>query len=294
MLWLILGISTALFFALVHIASKYAAAKADTFYLSNTMWIIYSILSLPLVISFFPELVMNTDAFLGFVVIGLISFSTNIIYLKSLRHGDISKTVPLLSITPVFTLIIALFWLGEFPKINGIFGIIFIVTGTYFLNLEHFRKNNVLEPLLQVFKDRASRLMLLVAVAYGLGSVTDKFIINHSNPLSRVVIFSYFTVFFNTMYLLVRDGKRFIHNIKDTFRLWKTILLIDVLYLLMLLFQMYGLSLTYTAYIIALKRTSAVFSVVLAYLIFNERRHFYTILAATLLMAAGIFLMAFF
>ena len=294
MLWLIFGLLSALFFALLHITSKYAVERADPYYLSNAIWITYSALSLPLVLLFHQKIVMNKETVLGFIGIGLLIFSTNILYLKSLKYGDISKTVPLLSITPIFTLGIAMLWLREFPKMSGILGIILIIAGTYFINFEHFRGDRVFAPFHQLFKNRASRLMLLVAAAYGLGSVTDKFIINHSNILTRIALFSYFALVFNTVYLAARDRRLFIAKTKDSFRLWKTVLLLDVFYFLTLYFQMTGLSLTYTSYVIALKRTSAVFSVILAYFIFNERRHFRAALAATVLMMAGVFLMAFF
>lgn len=290
MLWPIFGIFTAIFFALVHIMSKYAAGKAEPYYLSNAIWVVYSILSLPLVIFFHKKIVLNVEAFLGLILVGLISFSTNIIYLKSLRDGDISKTVPLLSITPVFTLLIAMLWLREFPKPAGMAGIMLIIAGAYFLNFEHFRRDRILEPLRQVFKNRASRLMLIVAAAFGIGSVADKFVVNHSNAFTRVVLFGYFTVFFNTAYLAIRDRKRFIVNTKGSFRIWRMLLLIDVFYLLTLFFQMYGLSLTFTAYIISLKRTSAIFSVILAYFLFGERRYFKTVLPATILMVLGVVL----
>ncbi len=290
MLWLILGILTALFFALIHIVSKYAAEKADPSYLSNAIWIIYSLLVLPLVILFWPKLIITTETFLGFIIIGLIIFSTKIIYLNSLKLGTLSKTVPLLSVTPVFTLIIGMIWLGEFPKVIGVLGIMVIVFGTYLLNIEHFKTYQIFGPISAVFEDKASKLMIIVAFAYGFGSVVDKFVINHSNVISRVILFSYFTVFFNTMYLLIKDKNLFILKTKNVFRFWKIILLIDVFYLSMLLCQMYGLTLTYTAYIISLKRIAAVFSIIIAYFIFKEKKNFWIILSGTILMVIGAFL----
>jgi uncharacterized membrane protein len=162
-----------------------------------------------------------------------------------------------------------------------------MVSGTYVLNAEYFSKSNFIEPLISICNVKSSRLMLIVAFAYGFGSVADKFVINHSNVISRVVIFSYFTVFFNTLYLLLKDKREFFPRIIVAFRFWKSLVLFNILYLLMLLFQMYGLTLTHTVYIISLKRTSALFSVVLAYFIFQEKKYFWSILSGTVLMVIG-------
>jgi len=287
MVWCITGILTAFFFSLTHIISKYIADRTDPFYLSNTVWMLYSIIVFPFVIIFWPELVINIKVFFGLILIGIISFSTQVIFFKSLKQGTVSKTVPLLSITPLFTLIIALLWLKEFPKLTGVSGIILIVFGTYILNINHFRRDQFFEPLFAIFKVNAYRLMLMVALAYGFGSVLDKFVVNHSNVISRVFIFSYFSVFFNTVYLILKDKKDFFYKTKHVLRFWKTILLFDIFYLLMLLLQMYSLTLTHTAYVISLKRTAALFSVIMAYFIFGEKKYIWSTLSGTFLMVIG-------
>ena len=92
----------------------------------------------------------------------------------------------------------------------------------------------------------------------------------------------------------IKDGKAsfsktkaiFTDNIKGIF--FATLIFYGVI-----ITQMWALSLTYAAYIIAVKRISAIFTVVFAYFVLKERKNFMHVLLGVVLMVIGVVLLAF-
>lgn len=56
------------------------------------------------------------------------------VYLQSLKHGQLSKTAPLLSLYPTVMLVTGALFLGQTPSIAAIIAVLIIVMGVYVLN----------------------------------------------------------------------------------------------------------------------------------------------------------------
>jgi len=293
MLWLLFGLLTALFFALFHIFNKKYVAKSDAEYFAYIILVFSTIAAIPLILLLREKLVFNYYWLVGMIFIGIIIWITRVLYTKSLKVAEVSKTVPLLSITPLFTLIIAMVWLGEFPSPMGITGIIVLISGIYLFNYQK-GQGSIFEPFLLIFKNKGALLMFIVALIYGVGSVIDKFVINHSNPLSIILFNSAFASFFQTIYLSIKDKNYFIPKARKVIKEnWRGGLVITVFFYLFITTQIYGISLIHTVYIIALKRMSVLFVVIIAYFVFKERKSFTYVLGGTILMLLGGVLMLF-
>src|SRR5262245_39658689 len=76
----------------------------------------------------------------GYILPGLgalsMNFLGNLAFLKSLKLSPLSRTVPLLSLTPVFTALTAVPLLGELPAPTQALGIVLVVAGAVALNAE--------------------------------------------------------------------------------------------------------------------------------------------------------------
>lgn len=293
MTWLILGLLTAIFYALFHISNKKYVAKSDAEYFAYIILIFSAAAAIPLIFLLKEKIILNHYWLIGMVFVGIVIWITRVLYSTSLKITEISKTVPLLTITPLFTLIIAMVWLKEFPSLMGICGILVLVSGVYIFNCRK-GQGSLFEPFKLIFRDKGALLMFTVALIYGVGSVIDKFVVNHSTPLSVVLFSSAFAGFFQTIYLVARDKNNFIQKAKKTIgENWKGAMIITLLVYLFNLTEKYGISMTNTAYINALKRTSVFFVVIIAYFVFKERKNFIYVLVGTVLMMFGVLLMLF-
>ncbi len=297
MLWLILGLLCAVFFAISHIVSKKIVDKADPQYIAFAKLLFTAILTTPLLFFFWDKLIITSESLLLMVIIGVMIVIGGILYMSGLKYGSVSKTIPLLSLSPLFTLVIAMFWVQEYPNRYGIFGVIILVIGTYVLNIEksintsEVRYSKLLAPFAKIFTNKGARLMFFLAIFWGLSSVVDKAAINASNAISRILLYSYFAIVFFFIYLLLKEKSSFLPKLKETLKNnIKGLLVLVILNFLVIATQMFGISLTHTAYIIALKRASAIFTVIFAFFILKEKENFLTILIGTLLLVLGVIL----
>ena len=188
-------------------------------------------------------------------------------YIQAYRISPLSLVMPLLAFTPVFLILVGWLLLGERVNLGGVAGIALIVMGSYLLNIERWREG-LLKPFVAIFHDQGSRLMLAVSFIFSFGAALGKITIQNSSPL-------FFAFFFflvqNTVILLLfhLTGKaRFS-------QLWQRPipgLVVGLLLVGHLIFHALSLSLAKAAYMIAVKRTNLVFSVILGRLFFGEER----------------------
>src|SRR4051794_8901809 len=64
----------------------------------------------------------------------LLNVVANLLFLNGMRQAPISVSVPLLSLTPVFTTLTAIPLLGERPSVLGVVGILLVIAGAIWLN----------------------------------------------------------------------------------------------------------------------------------------------------------------
>lgn len=105
-----------------------------------------------------------------------------ILYMRALRFGDISLTIPLMGFSPLFLVIASPFLLNEFPSRVQFLGILLICLGAYFLNLNP-KENNYFAPLKSLITTQSSRLILIVAFLWALTTSFDKIGAKNSSPL---------------------------------------------------------------------------------------------------------------
>lgn len=186
-----------------------------------------------------------------------------LLYIRAIKISPLSVTVPFLAFTPIFLVVVAYLVLGERPGSRQLLGIICIVAGGYLLNVRA-SKEGLLGPVRAVFREKGSVLMLLVALIYSVTSTLGKLAINHSGPVFfGAIYFTLVTVAFSPFVLAGNGRPR---------PRWRWGLLgVGLFYGLMALFHYLALSMTQVAYMISVKRTSIIFSVVYGWLLFRER-----------------------
>jgi drug/metabolite transporter (DMT)-like permease len=102
-----------------------------------------------------------------------LNIAANLLFFAALRNSQLSVTIPLLSLTPVFTALLAIPMLGEIPALRQWLGILLVVAGAFVLNLP---EGGSLSPAARspVSAPRGAGLMVLVALFWSLTGPFDK------------------------------------------------------------------------------------------------------------------------
>ena len=206
-----------------------------------------------------------------------------LLYIRALSLSPLSLTTPFLSFTPVFLLFTSPLMLDESPSINGIYGILLIVIGAYILNLSSAR-HGILDPFRQIFKEKGSYMMLIVAFIYSITSNFGKMGVLYSSPSFFAA--SYFSLLAVVFFFVVLKKT----GIRAVFK--KELFVIGILSSIMISFHMAAIKLIYVSYMISIKRSSLLFGIIFG-VIFYKEKGFKEKLAAGLIMILGIIIISF-
>ncbi len=188
-----------------------------------------------------------------------------ILYLYAIKLSPLSLSVPFLSFTPVFMLITGYLTLGERVNLWGAGGVIFIVVGSYVLNIDK-AQNGLWRPFSSFFKEKGSWLMMIVAFLFSFAAVIGKKSMQHSSPL--FFTFSFFLTF-NLLFILslFLTGKMQFGNIVANRK--KGCWLGGLLVLHVCCHALAIINAT-AVYMIAVKRSSILFSMLFSWLVLKE------------------------
>ena len=213
-----------------------------------------------------------------------INIMAYILYLYAIKASPISLSIPFLAFTPAFMILTGFFILAETINFWGGLGIALIVLGGYIL---HFKQGqeNLLAPLAAFLHEKGSWYMLIVAILFAFAAVIGKKAILHSSPL----FFSYFFFMtFNGMVLAgiilsrKNDWRKIIRN--SGRGMW-----LGSLLMVHISFHGLAIALSTAVYMVAVKRSSILISIILSWLLLKETDIRYRGFG-TLLMFAGMLL----
>ena len=265
MTWILFAFLTALFRSLTDVAGKFGLKNMDEYIVA---WAL-NFFALPLLIPllFFIEIPDITPGFwIAILVSGTLNIATAILYLKAIKLADLSLVIPLSTFTPLFLLITSPLIVGEFPNIFGLIGILLIVFGSYILNIKE-KKDGLFSPFKALVSNKGAQLMLLVAFIWSITSNFDKIGLQNSSPIFYGIAINIFITIGITPFVLFKSKK----NIKQIPKNLKSLIPVGVFHGLMIIFHMIAISMTLVAYLISIKRTSAIISVLFGAIIFKEK-----------------------
>lgn len=208
------------------------------------------------------------------------------LYVLAIRDAPLYLTLPYLSFTPVFNIAVGYIILNETVDMKGGAGILLVVIGSYLLNLDQFNQSGsgLFAPLTAIYKLKNSRLMLIAAAIYSLTSVLSKRAMQYSEP--AVFGAHYYTLvgmaFLSIMLFTQPEKLQLIR--KRT----KANLVVGSYMAIMIATHFLAIAQIEAAYMIAVKRTSVIFGMLLGAWMFKEiatYQHF----TAAILMVTGVF-----
>lgn len=217
-----------------------------------------------------------------FILLSLELIAT-VLYMRGIQISPLSLTLPFLSFTPVFVIVTGYLLLGEKVTLLGGLGIILIVIGSYVLNLPSL-KNGILGPFKAIRYEKGSLLLLQVALIYSITSVLGKMGLLMTDPLWFA---SFYFLLLGISGGLVTKIFFKVKIIKFIKKSYEKILWVGLTQALMCYAHMVALYFLETAYMIALKRISILFAVIMGYFVFKEG-YFKIRFLAVVLMFLGI------
>ncbi len=246
----------------------------------------YALPFLVLALVFIPVPRLDGTFWLTLVVLLPLEIIALVLYVKAIRLSPLSLSIPFMAFSPVFIIFIAFFVLGEWPDRSGAAGILLITLGAYFLNVSASRYG-LLGPIKAIFKEPGSVLMIAVAFIYSITSTLGKVAVQHSSP-----------VFFGFLYPLVLTVPLtflviFKGQLKGVVSRPSAFLPIGLSTAVMIMSHFVAISLVDVAYMISVKRTSLIFSVLYGKFLFNEEKIKERLLGSALMMA-GVVTIVFF
>ncbi len=206
------------------------------------------------------------------------------LYLLAIRDSPLHLTLPYLAFTPVFNVATGWLVLGEQVSAHGLLGILLVVSGAYWLNIRQLKNsNNLLAPFLAITRERGSRLMLVVATIYSFTSVAGKSAMQYATPQSFGAV--YYVLIGTAMVIITVFYKP--ATLRVLTRMPTQTLFVGVLMAVMVVTHFLALAKVEVAYMIAVKRTSLLFGIILGAFLFKER-HLAQHFMAGSMMVAGV------
>ncbi|MEG3974918.1 EamA family transporter [Microcoleus sp. herbarium8] len=286
MTWLIFGILTAFFEAIKDVFSKQNLKKNDEYVVAWSLASFSAVFLTPFL--FFIEIPqlnpqLNPQFWIALSIGGSINAVTVILYIKAIKLSDLSLTVPLVALTPLFMLLTSPLIVGEYPNLFDYIGIFLIVTGSYLLNIKE-KSQGYLAPFKALLHQPGPKLMLIVAFLWSITSNFDKIGVQNSSPIFW--LFSLFTTMSLLLLpVLLNKTPNPSRKIMQQLPMLATMGFVNALGVI---FQMQALTMTLVVQVIAVKRTSVLMGVLFGHFIFKEKDIQQRLLGAAI-MIVGVF-----
>lgn len=283
--WFAIALACALFTACCDATSKRIMQENDEWITGATVLFVAGVLLTPLIVSlglrpFTWELAELLIALLPLEVLGYYLF------LSALRLAPLSLVTPLLAFTPVLTVLTAQFLLGEVVSDLSRVGIGLVGVGAYILYIDPADRS-LFGPLRALFANAGARRMLLAAAVWALTSTLGK----PGTQLYGAIQFGFLVLVCLTACFGVMSLIRMRRGATAASLTRKTALLFLIAGLFMAAAEVthfLSLSMAPVACMIAVKRISLVFGVLLGRIVFGEEHVGYRF-AGSSLMVAGLF-----
>lgn len=210
----------------------------------------------------------------------------NVLFMRSVELSPLSRTVPFLSLTPVFSALAAIPLLGEVPGVMHWAGIGLVVVGTLVLNSD--LSDNWWSSLTH---EKGAPYMIAVAVLWAFSTALDKRALPHASPATHAFLLCAGTAMILLSWLFIQREQGELRKVLEAPKGLLAGLVGFAVAALAL--QMIAIQYLWVAVIETLKRAFGVLgSIVFGKLFFEEPVTRWKLLAAAL-MVAGTTLLAF-
>ncbi|MBN2458903.1 EamA family transporter [Candidatus Woesearchaeota archaeon] len=268
MVWFVYAFLTAIFESAKDVFSKKSLKEMDEYVVSWSLMFFSLVFLLPMFI--FINIPMLTSQFwIALLIGGSLNVMAIILFMKAIKASDLSLTIPMITFTPLFLLLTSPIMIGEFPTPLGLSGVLLIVVGSYVMKIKYMKKGlkGFFAPFGALIKEKGPRLMLLVAFIWSITSNFDKMGVINSSPMFWVAATGLFMAIIMLPIMLFKS-KNIMQKMKSGY---KALIPMGIFGVAASIFQMTAVSMTLVAYVISIKRTSTIMSVLFGHFLFKEK-----------------------
>ena len=255
MTWFFLSIFTALFASARDFQSKKFLSCVDPLTVSWALSL-FSVPALGVTLAFTEIPSVDTTFYLLVAGAGSVLAVGWILYIRALSVSDMSLSIPMISFSPLFLLILAPLVFGEFPSPIGVVGVSLIVIGTYVLAVAR-SSFGFFSPFRALLREPGPRLMLIAAAVFSVAAVFEKAGITRSSS----ILFAFSENLFAALFMVPIIYFKHRSGFRETYLNRKPLLPIGLCVAMMFVCQATALRLGPVAYVVAIKRFSVLFSV---------------------------------
>ncbi len=209
---------------------------------------------------------------------------------RAVKHMQISTSSPLLLVGPFMTAITAYIILGEKLSYLQWTGIALLAIGIYTLETKHFFRFK--EFLANILGDKYTRYIMFGLLLYAFTGVGDRFVIAHwhvAPTLYTALIQLFLAMQFVFITLYYRGGLAAPYRIMQSN--WKSLIFIALLTTGYRLMQAEATALAAIGLVVAVKRSSSLFTTIIGGELFHDKDIFRKSIAC-LIMIGGVYLIA--
>lgn len=267
--WYLFALASALLIGIVSILEKKILMHETPLEFSSAFSFYNFLFTLPLL--FFIDLkALDLQVVLligGVALLGSLAFFYTA---RGVQNLDVSLVSPLRSIGPATTAILAVFFLNESLAVSQWIGMGAIVIGSYILSSEAHQ--HLLDPLKRFFHSRSVHFILIAVCLYSVTAVLDRSILHSLNtePLTYIFVVNAYELFFFLIMSELFSTKHhgIVHGIaKGGFLLPVT----SIAIVLSRICHANAVKLAYIGLAEAVKRSSALFVVIVGGRLFHEK-----------------------
>ncbi len=202
----------------------------------------------------------------------------NFAFIHSVRLSPLSRTIPLLSLTPAFTALIAIPLLGEVPSRAQTAGILLVVAGATALN----SNADIRRPFAGLLQEKGALVMIGVALMWSLSGPLDKLALTHASVLFHANVMTLGVAVGALLILWLQGRLDALRSARSyTWLLGGAMIAVT----LALLFQLLAIKSVFVSLVEAFKRSlGSLMAVVLGRVIFRERVHPVQVVAVLVMM----------
>ncbi|MGD1952099.1 MAG: EamA family transporter [Leptolyngbyaceae cyanobacterium] len=277
MLWLALASGTAFCEALKDATGKQALKSLDEYSVLLGFTSTGALLMAILMLATEGLPTLGPDFGLALLVGGGLNILAFTLYTRAIKIADLSLTVPLVTLTPLFLLVTSPIIVDEWPTGLDALGVLFLIVGSYMLNLKP-REGFTLAPLQALMANPGSRMMLGVAFLWSITSNFDKVgTLNSSSLFWGMSLFGMIAIGM-VPFVMQRAWQKGGGSVIDGLQTDKSaarsqapfVVLAGIFNALGVSLQFVALTMAPVAQVIAVKRMSTLISVVFGYILFGE------------------------
>lgn len=285
MVWYLLALVSAFFSATGAVLEKKVLFKEKALTFSTILAIFNLLIAIPFF--FFIDFSSLTFAGLGVLffksILGASAFLCVMIGIKNL---ELSNALPLLVLTPGLVAIGAFVFLGEALTGLEIVGLFMLLSGTYVLQLKSRQK--FLDPWKIFIKSKGHHYIVGALILFTVTSILDKALLKNFNvPVNAFMGFQHLFLAIIFLLFIFISGKP--SRLKPAFKgSLKWIFLVAIVTITYRYTQILAVKVAPVALVLALKRISVFFAVVIGGRLFQEHNLVQRIIATAIMVGGAV------